>query len=158
VSLVACGAEPPPPAAPPPPTPPAPDVPAATAPPAVAAPPASVAKLAEEAILFDDLGALHHTVTASAEAQKWFDHGLRLTYGFNHDEATRSFAKGAVVDPACAMCFWGVSLTMGPNYNMPMMPTAAQAAWDALQAAKGAAAQTTPVEQALIGALAKRYK
>src|SRR5207237_1229613 len=98
------------------------------------------------------------TVTASAEAQKWFDQGLRLAYGFNHDEAARSFARGAVADPACAMCYWGASLTLGPNYNVPMLPSAAQAAWDALQSAKALAPQTTPMEQALIGALEKRYK
>jgi tetratricopeptide (TPR) repeat protein len=120
--------------------------------------PRSVAALAEGAILFDDLGTHHHAVTASADAQKWFDQGLRLTYGFNHDEATRSFAQGAVVDPKCAMCFWGAALTMGPNYNMPMLPTAARAAWDALQSARALAPQATPVEQALIDALAKRYK
>src|SRR5262249_42423635 len=129
-------------------------------PPVAAAPkvPESVAKLALGAVLLADLGSLHHDVTASAEARVWFDQGLRLVYGFNHDEATRSFAKGATLDPSCAMCFWGAALTMGPNYNMPMMPTAAQAAWDALSRAKELAPRTTPVEQALIGALGARYK
>src|SRR5271163_3985687 len=88
--------------------------------------PASTAKLAEGAVLFDDLGFLHVPVTASAEAQTWFDQGLRLAYGFNHDEAARSFARGAVVDPSCAMCFWGAALTLGPNYNMGMLPVSAQ--------------------------------
>ncbi|GAC1353783.1 MAG: hypothetical protein NVSMB47_06830 [Polyangiales bacterium] len=151
LTLVACGSGAPP---------------AATAPhplaPPIAAPspavPASVAKLADGAVLFDDLGSHHRAVTASAEAQPWFDQGLRLAYGFNHDEAARSFAKGATVDPTCAMCFWGAALTLGPNYNMPMMPTAAQAAWDALQRARELAVRGTPVEQALIGALGKRYK
>ena len=156
--LAACGPEAPPPVAPAPP-PPATAVPVAPAsPPPPAAAPASVASLAEGALLFDDLGTLHHAVTASPEAQKWFDQGLRLTYGFNHDEATRSFAKGGLVDPACAMCFWGAALTMGPNYNMPMLPDRARAAWDALQRARELAPATTPVEQALIGALAARYK
>jgi tetratricopeptide (TPR) repeat protein len=158
--LVACAEDAP---APPPAVPSAPPVASAAPPPAPApaapAPvPDSVAKLAQGAILFDDLGTYHHAVTASTEAQKWFDQGLRLTYGFNHDEATRSFAKGAVVDPSCAMCFWGAALTMGPNYNMPMLPDRAKAAWDALQAARAIAPRGTDVEQALIGALAARYK
>ena len=119
--------------------------------------PASVARLAEGALLFDDLGTLHVPVTASAEAQSWFDQGVRLAYGFNHDEAARSFARGAMVDPSCAMCFWGVALTLGPNYNLTMLPDAAAPAWEALQRARALAPSSTAVEQALIGALAARY-
>ncbi len=119
--------------------------------------PASIARLAEGAMLFDDLGSLHVPITASAEAQKWFDQGLRLNYGFNHDEATRSFARGAVVDPSCAMCFWGAALTLGPNYNMGMLAASAQPVSDALQRARELAAGATQVEQALIGALGARY-
>jgi tetratricopeptide (TPR) repeat protein len=155
--LVACGADNPPPVAPTPPPPSAAPVVSAL-PPAPPPVPASVVVLAEGAIPLDDLGTLHHAVTASPEAQKWFDQGLRLTYGFNHDEATRSFAKGATVDPTCAMCFWGAALTMGPNYNMPMLPDRAKAAWEALGRARDLASGTTPAEQALIGALGSRYK
>src|SRR5215468_9381585 len=125
----------------------------AVAPPKAAAPkppPSPVAALAEGAKRFDDLGGYHMKVTATPEAQAWFDQGLRLNYGFNHDEATRSFAKGAEVDPSCAMCFWGAALTMGPNYNVPMLPERAQAAWGALQRAQSLAPATAPVEQALI--------
>jgi tetratricopeptide (TPR) repeat protein len=47
--------------------------------------------------LFDDLGTLHHPITtASPQAQKYFDQGLRLVYAFNHDEATRAFKEAAV--------------------------------------------------------------
>jgi tetratricopeptide (TPR) repeat protein len=119
--------------------------------------PESVAALAKGAMLFDDLGPLHRAVTSSAEAQAYFDQGLRLTFAFNHDEATRSYARAAVIDPLCAICFWGVSLTLGPNYNVPMLPDRARAAWDALQNAVALAPRATPVEQALIGALTKRY-
>jgi tetratricopeptide (TPR) repeat protein len=113
---------------------------------------------AKGAQLFADLGALHHPVTtASPDAQAYFDQGLRLNYGFNHDEATRSFARAAELDPSCASCFWGVALTLGPNYNVPMLPDRAQAAWAALTKAKALAPRATPMEQALIGALAKRY-
>jgi tetratricopeptide (TPR) repeat protein len=84
---------------------------------------------------------------------------MRFLWAFNHDEATRSFAKAATIDPQCAMCWWGVSLTVGPNYNLPMMAQPrATVAWDALQQAEKNAAPATPVEQALIGALAKRYR
>jgi tetratricopeptide (TPR) repeat protein len=124
--------------------------------------PASTSALAEGAALLDGLGSHHRAVTASPDAQRYFDQGLRLTYAFNHDEAARSYAEGAVIDPSCAMCFWGAALTLGPNYNVPMLPDRAKAAWDAIERARalstGASAKATPVEQALIGALAKRYK
>jgi tetratricopeptide (TPR) repeat protein len=83
---------------------------------------------------------------------------MRLLWAFNHDEATRSFAKAGQLDPQCAMCYWGVSLTVGPNYNLPMMaePRAA-VAWEALQQAQQHADRASAVERALISALAKRY-
>jgi tetratricopeptide (TPR) repeat protein len=121
-------------------------------------PPPSILTLAKGAMLFDDLGTYAMPVTATPEAKKYFDQGLRLTYGFNHDEATRSFARAAELDPSCAMCFWGVSLTLGPNYNVPMLPDRARSAWEALQRARQLAPRTTAAEQALIFALMNRYK
>lgn len=116
--------------------------------------------MTEGAKLFGNLGKVHRSVSHRVEeAQSLFDQGLALTYGFNHDEAARSYARAAELDPTCALCFWGVAYTLGPNYNMPMLPDRARAAWDALQAAqKVAQASASPVEQALIAALAKRYK
>jgi tetratricopeptide (TPR) repeat protein len=120
--------------------------------------PSPISAVAQGALLLDDLGSYRSSLAVPAASQAFFDQGLRLNYGFNHDEATRSFAKGADLDPACAMCYWGAALTMGPNYNVPMLPDRAKAAWDALQRAVELAPKATPVEQALIGALAKRYK
>ena len=121
--------------------------------------PTTVWQWADKAQLFDGLGKFHRTITTSSkEAQAYFDQGMRLLWAFNHDESSRSFAKAAEFDPGCAMCFWGVSLTVGPNYNLPMMAKPrAKVAWEALQQAKANAAHTTPVEQALIAALEARY-
>ena len=78
--------------------------------------PSTVADWARGALLFEGLGNVHRPITtSSAEAQNYFDQGLALMWGFNHDEATRSFAKAAELDPNCAACFWGVSLTVGPT-------------------------------------------
>lgn len=120
----------------------------------------TLAGLARGAVLLPDLGSHHRAVTTtSSEAQAWFDQGLALTYGFNHDEAARSYARAAELDPGCAMCFWGVAYTLGPNYNVPMLPERARTAWEAIVRAQGLAAErATPVEAALIGALARRYR
>jgi tetratricopeptide (TPR) repeat protein len=121
--------------------------------------PQTIADWAKGARLFDGLGTFHRPIaTASPEAQRYFDQGMRLTWAFNHDEAARSFAKASELDPHCALCFWGLGLALGPNYNMPLMAEArAKVAWDALGKAKALAAQAMPAEQALIAALARRY-
>ena len=107
--------------------------------------------------LYNDLGSLHHTVTASAGAQKYFDQGLRLMYGFNHDEAIASFREGARQDPNCGMCWWGVAAALGPNINLPMDSKAGADAWDATRKAVALAAKLTPAERDYIAALDQRY-
>ncbi|MEY2555401.1 MAG: hypothetical protein QOF93_545, partial [Verrucomicrobiota bacterium] len=73
--------------------------------------------------LMPGLGDVHHPVsTKSREAQQFFDQGLKLVYGFNHDEARRSFQHAAELDRKLAMAWWGVALTLGPNYNLPVDP------------------------------------
>jgi len=121
--------------------------------------PLTLADWSKGAVLYEGLGDFHRKITTdSAEAQKYFDQGMRFLWAFNHDESTRSFAKAVQVDPQCAMCYWGVALTVGPNYNLPVMAEPrAKVAWAALQDAQKNAARATPVEQALIAALAKRY-
>jgi tetratricopeptide (TPR) repeat protein len=123
------------------------------------APPDTLAGWAKGAQLFNGLGTFHRRITTrSPLAQKYFDQGMRLIWAFNHDEATRSFAKAAQIDPNCASCYWGVALTLGPNYNMPMMSSArARVGLDALRKARANERRAAPVERALIEAVAKRY-
>ncbi len=123
------------------------------------APRPTLSAWARGAQLFEGLGTFHRTVsTSSLEAQRYFDQGMRFIWAFNHDEATRSFARAAQIDPGCALCYWGVALTLGPNYNMPTMAEArARVGWEALGRARVKAAKATPVERALISALANRF-
>jgi tetratricopeptide (TPR) repeat protein len=88
---------------------------------------------------------------------RWFDQGLMLTYGFNHDAAERSFLRAAQLDPKCAMCWWGAALVLGPHVNSTMDPANNDKAWERLQKARALAAAATPREQAWIEALAARY-
>lgn len=119
-------------------------------------------KLAQNAQLLPGLEQVRRKVTTvSPEAQAFFDQGLALLYGFNHDEAARSFARASELDPSCALCFWGLAYALGPNYNVPMLPERALLAWEALTSARRLATNTTQtaaVEQALIEALAERYQ
>ena len=46
--------------------------------------------------LHSDLGNHHHPIsTRVASAQAYFDQGVKLSYGFNHAEAIRSFREAA---------------------------------------------------------------
>jgi tetratricopeptide (TPR) repeat protein len=106
-----------------------------------------------------DIGVVHRTVTtASPEAQQWFDRGLGLAYGFNHEEAVACFERAAAADPDCAMCDWGKAYALGPNYNnLDMTEEASQAAYEAIQSAAAKIGDHTEAEKALISALQARY-
>ena len=113
---------------------------------------------AKPAALTPGLGDVHHAVsTGNPEAQRFFDQGLALVYGFNHDEAVRSFKRAAEIDPQLAMAFWGVALALGPNINMPVDAEHEQAAYEAVHKAMSLAAKASEAERAYIDALARRY-
>ncbi len=121
-------------------------------------PASTLAQWAQGAQRLDGLGAYSRKITtASPQTQIWFDQGLNLIYGFNHDEAVRAFARAIELDPACAMCYWGAAEAIGPNYNMPAMEQRWQVLWNAVESAQKYAGHATPAEQALIAALGKRY-
>lgn len=108
--------------------------------------------------LYEGMGNLHHPIsTKNKLAQRYFDQGLTLTYGFNHDAAARSFKEAAKLDPDCAMCYWGVAYVLGPNINAPMEKDAIPEAWDALQTAIRLSKNANEKEKAYIQALATRY-
>jgi tetratricopeptide (TPR) repeat protein len=111
-----------------------------------------------EAPLIPGLGSHSYRITTSSKlAQRYFDQGLRLAWGFNHAEAQRAFRKAQQLDPQCAMCFWGEAYALGPNINVPMDDKAVAPAAAAAAKARELASRATPAEQALIEALAARY-
>jgi tetratricopeptide (TPR) repeat protein len=118
----------------------------------------ATAEAAAGATLLPGLGRHDFPITTrDPEVQRWFNQGLMLTFGFNHDAAERSFLKAASLDPDCAMCWWGASLVLGPHVNAAMDPQQNAGAWDRLQRAIALAPKATPREQAFIRALSARY-
>lgn len=114
--------------------------------------------------LFEGMGDYHRPITTNdAGAQRYFDQGMVLAFGFNHAEAIRSFRAAQRLDPDCAMCFWGEALATGPNINVTsggmaiMSPESRVAAHAAAQKALSLADRVAPVERALIEAQAVRY-
>jgi pimeloyl-ACP methyl ester carboxylesterase/tetratricopeptide (TPR) repeat protein len=108
--------------------------------------------------LLPGLGEWHHEITTrSLQAQQYFDQGLRLAYGFNHDEAVRSFERATQLDSSCAMCYWGIAYALGPNINLPVDSAREARAFSEVRRAVRLASAVTPKERALIDALALRF-
>ncbi|WP_157475132.1 tetratricopeptide repeat protein [Lysobacter sp. Root494] len=108
--------------------------------------------------LLEGLGNYHFAISSKhPEVQRWFDQGLMLTYGFNHDAAERSFLKATELDPDCAMCWWGAALVLGPHVNATMNPDDNADAWNRLQRARALAPKASERERAFIEALSARY-
>src|SRR5512134_1641398 len=90
----------------------------------------------QEAPLFDNLGTLRFPITTESElAQKYFNQGVILAYGFNHEESFRSFEEVARLDSNCAMAYWGMAYVLGPNINLPMDAGVVHTAYEAIQKA-----------------------
>ena len=114
--------------------------------------------------LFDGMGDYHMPITtADPDAQRYFDQGMVLAFGFNHAESIRSFRAAQTLDPTCAMCFWGEALATGPNINVTsngkavMTPAERASARAAIDQALALTDRVTPKEQDWIKALDRRY-
>jgi tetratricopeptide (TPR) repeat protein len=113
---------------------------------------------------FDLGGFTRPTSTRSPDAQQWFDRGLVWSYAFHHEEAIRCFERAIAADEHFGLAHWGLAYAAGPNYNKQ---------WDAFDAvdlkrsllrahaasmrARELVEGATPVERALIEAVAHRY-
>lgn len=112
-----------------------------------------------------NLGTYHRQVTAASDvSQTWFDRGLVWAYAFNHEESVVCFERAIESDASCAMAYWGLAYSVGPNYNKQWsffddtdLAIAVGRGYKAAQLALANMAHITPVEQALIKALQFRY-
>lgn len=117
-----------------------------------------VGEIIKTAPLLEGMGDFTHPVTTSNPlAQKYFDQGMVLSFGFNHAEAARSFQQAQILDPDCAMAYWGEAWVLGPNINVPMEADAVEPAWAALQKALQKFGNASQRERDYILALAARY-
>src|SRR5579885_3661718 len=104
------------------------------------------------------VGRQHHPIrTSSSEAQAYFDQGMTLVYGFNHEEAVRSFQRAAEIDPSSPMPLWGIALAVGPNYNLDVDAEREKLAYDTIQKALKLAEHAPQIEKDYVSALAARY-
>jgi len=104
------------------------------------------------------VGAHHHPIaTTNPDAQKFFDQGMALVFGFNHEEATRSFQRAAELDPRSPMPHWGIAWSLGPNYNLDIDDPRAKRAFEAIDTATKLSVDGSPVERDYVAAMATRY-
>ncbi len=54
------------------------------------------------------LGNSQMQITATADAQMWFNQGLNLLHDFWDYESARAFEQSIRADSKCAMCYWGL--------------------------------------------------
>ena len=127
----------------------------------ISTPPNNHADDGQFAVLIDGLGSYSRPISTKSEtAQKFFDQGLRLVYGYFSPEATASFKEALRHDPDSPMPYWGLALALGPipNSRFQAFPDdPKEEGRKAIAAARARAAKGTPVEQALIEALSVRY-
>jgi len=123
---------------------------------AIAADPATAA--GPIAPVLEGLGEQSMDITTSSERSRYFfNQGLRLTLGFNHSEALRSFKEAVRLDPDNAMAYWGWALVLGPNLNLWMLPEVVPEAYAAMASAVALKDRVSARERAYISALAVRY-
>ena len=104
------------------------------------------------------MGNHHHPiVTTSEEAQRYFDQGFNLVFGFNNVEAVRSFTRAAEFDPKAPMPHWGIAWALGPNINDPGDDQRASQANSAIGKALELSQGGSDVERAYIAAMAIRF-
>ena len=99
----------------------------------------------------------HPIATTSAEAQQFFDQGFDLVFGFNHEEAVRSFTRAAELDPKAAMPHWGIAWALGPNYNLDVDDARSVQAHAAMQQALALSEGGPANERAYVEAMALRF-
>ena len=120
--------------------------------------PAAPAAPPPRTTLLGNLGSHHRAIkTSNTEAQQFFDEGLTLLYGFNHEESFKSFERAAALDPASPMPHWGMSLALGTNINDVALPDRLKQGYEHLAEAEKRKANGSDVEQGLVTALGKRY-
>lgn len=96
--------------------------------------------------------------TRVPRAQVYFDQGVRLMFAYAGSDSRRSFEQATRLDPACAMCWWGIAWSLGPTFNSGgSLSGEPGRARELVRRASEVAANATPVERALIEAMGVRH-
>ena len=78
-------------------------------------------------------------------------------YGFNHEEAVRSFQYALKYDSTLAMAYWGIAFCYGSNYNWPADLNATRIAYENIKIGANTQGNASQREKDYINTLAVRY-
>lgn len=96
---------------------------------------------------------------ANPQAQAYFSNGMELAAAFAHKASIVAMAEAVRLDPACAMCLWGLAYASGPTINYGSDADDRVRLYTLLGKARDLAAKTgTKRERDLIAVFHKRYR
>jgi tetratricopeptide (TPR) repeat protein len=104
-----------------------------------------------------DIGHIHFPVSCTPEAQTTFEYGVALVHSFWYDEAEQTFSSVIRVDPACAMAYWGIAMSLYHPVWFPPTPADLREGIAAIHKANSIGAKTQR-ERDYIGAIEVFYK
>ncbi len=105
----------------------------------------------------NDVGQIRFPVACTPEAQKAFEHGVALLHSFWYDEAGKSFSQVIRTDPACAMAYWGIGMSLYHPVWSPPSAADLRKGSRAIETAKAIGAKTQR-ERDYIAALGVFYR
>ncbi len=119
--------------------------------------PAYIPSADDDIPMLSGWGNYNWSVSSSSDSARiYFNQGINMYYAFHIIEARASFDKAVKFDPNCAMAWWGKALAFGPNINDFGYQRPSEAYPSAVKA-NALKANASPVEKALIEAIAIRY-
>ena len=90
----------------------------------------------------EKLGTVTFPVSCTPAASQQFSRAVALLHSFWYEEAVKAFTEVTVTDPACAMGFWGVAMSMYYPLWYPPSEATLKAGSAVLDRAKAAGAKT----------------
>jgi tetratricopeptide (TPR) repeat protein len=106
----------------------------------------------------EKLGTVHFPISCSPEAQQQFDLAVAMLHSFWYEEAEKTFTVVTVTDPACAMGYWGIAMSLyHPLWATPPSPDELKRGSAAIQKARTLEIKTDR-EKDYIAAIESYYK
>jgi hypothetical protein len=102
------------------------------------------------------VGSVHFPTSCTAPAQPVFKRGVALLHSFWYEEALKTFTSVTATDPACAIGYWGIAMSV--YYPLWQPPSEAMLARGRSALDKAATLSATPREKDYVAALATFYR
>ncbi len=102
------------------------------------------------------LGKVHFATSCNETAQRRFDRAMRYQHSFWYAESKEIYEEAIKADPACAIAYWGIALSLLSNPHGPIPTSNLPLGLSAIEKAKATGAKTER-ERDYIDALAVMY-